>query len=217
MHMSRSKTGSAVIENDHIEYWSFVNFKVLSSNYVDHWMRDHNPLFSFIDSQIMNVLKPRPRYYDDANRRFQNAIIQSLYYHPFFSAVWAGFAYLEGLCRRTCGDYVDVDGTVKRAFRVCGQQYRTARGNRRAKKGKKGRVRISNLHHLLELTRRQVSKGTRKILFRFFRDYTPFDISCWRNDSLHGSEGRSTTIIVLYCLISVLLLDFVCESEGIVA
>lgn len=109
---------------------------------------------------------------------------------------------------------MESDGKVKKAFKVDGQQYRTEGGNKKAKKGKKGRKSISNLNHLLLLTRRVVSPDTNIVLSAFFRVHSPSQIFNWRNDSLHGSEDRSTTIIVLYCLISILLLDFLAQSSG---
>jgi hypothetical protein len=211
-HMSRNVGLSAIIENDHREYWALVHSRFLASGRADYWIRDHNPLISLIDTRVMRFCyrgnKSGPQFEDAINNRFQNTLLQQLGSHRSYSpSVWSGFAYLEGLCRRICREQVTTDGTVKKPFRVSGSQYRSEAGRRRAKGKNKGSATISNLHHTLELTRRHISDHTRHALTRFFRDYPASQIFGWRNDSLHGSEDRETTIIVLYCLISILLLD----------
>jgi hypothetical protein len=213
MHMSRNPGMNAIIENDHLEYWAYVALRTSTRRSQDGWIERHNPVFSLFDSLIMNELQPQ--YADSVNRRYQNRFLQEQFFHAFFPAVWSGFAYLEGVCRRLCHDYVDVDGQIKKSFKVCRIQYRSPRGNRAAKRsrgkqgrpGKQGQLRINNLSHILLLTRRRVKPRTRRILTKFFRDYSPEQIFQWRNDCLHGAEDSSTTVIVLYCLIAVLLLD----------
>jgi hypothetical protein len=212
MHMSRNQGLNLILINDYTEYWSLVDYAVRSSRQADYWIREHNPLFSFMDRELINLLQRQgnsPLQINDAvNKRYQNLLLQQLYHHhDFFPSVWAGFAYLEGLCRRICNDYVNTDGTVKKAFRVDGKQYRSERGRKRARGKYKGTSKISNLHRILELTRRCVSQDTRRVLAKFLQDYSAAEIFEWRNDSLHGSENRTTTIVVLYCLISILLLD----------
>lgn len=227
MHMSRNKDLNAVIENDHVEYWSLVNSQVLYGRHVDPWIREHNPWLVRIDSLLVNTWQKERgsplQTLDAVNQRHFNGLLLRRYhypvYHTVFPAVWSGFAYLEGLCRRICSSYVATDGKVKKAFKVAGKQYRSAAGKRswsavKRRTGKKsgtqiGDTSISNLRHMLELTRRHVSKDTQTVLTKFFRNYSTTEIFQWRNDSLHGSEDRQTTIIVLYCLISILLLDII--------
>jgi hypothetical protein len=198
IHMSRNEGLNAIIENYHMEYWALVNSIILDSKDIKRWIKRHNPLFSVIGTNLLNQLKPQ--YKDQNNKRFQNSLFNKLYYHDFFPAVWAGFAYLEGLCRRICNEFVDTSGTVKKEFIVCGKKY-----------GIGGR--ISNLYHILSLTHNKIREDTRKILDKFFIDYNPKQIFAWRNDSLHGTEDKSTALIVLYCLISILLLDLIEFSE----
>lgn len=91
MHMSRNENLNAIIENDHIEYWSLVNASILQANNVNHWIKKHIPLFSFIDSHLISELKPQ--YNDSENKFFQNLLLKKLSYHDFFPAVWTGFAF----------------------------------------------------------------------------------------------------------------------------
>lgn len=193
MHMSRNERLNAIIENDHVEYWSLVNSKIASNNNVESWINRHNPLFSYIVVDVVNHLELQ--YKDVNNKKFQNLILNKSP-HDFFPAVWAGFAYLEGLCRRICNEYVEKGGKVKKEFKVCGEKYGV-------------NDRVSNLKHILICSFEKIEEGTKNILYRFFDDYTAQKIYNWRNDSLHGAEDRSTTIIVLYCLISILLLDLI--------
>lgn len=212
MHMSRNSHLNAIIENDHLEFFSLVNVVVILSKKIDGWIINHNPLFSYIDSQLVNELKPQ--YTDNGNKLFQNALLMNLHYHQIFPAVWTGFAYLEGICRRICRYYINVDGTVLKPFKIKRVQYRSTRGNKKASKGHKGKIKINNLGHILELSRRQVSSQTRQLLSKFFQDYPSDQIFDWRNDSLHGSEDRSTTVIVLYSLIAIFLLDLLNTSRS---
>jgi hypothetical protein len=204
-HMSRNPGLNAVIENDHFEYWAFVNVLTRNST-ADHWIKEHNPSFVLIGSDIISQL--RPQYNDRLNAINRNELLSIMHYQPMFPAVWAGFAYLEGVCRRICREYIDDDGGIKKAFRANGRQYRTVLGNRRAPRGSKGKTKISSLEDILVLTRRQVSPTTKTILKKFFKDYSEGAIYSWRNDCLHGLEDRTTVLIVQYCLIAILVLEY---------
>ncbi len=203
-HMSRNPGLNAIIENDHREYWSFVN-KVAQDSTIDFWIRTHHPLRVVINSDLVMQLKPK--YQDQGNRQWQNTLMDSFYGYMLFPAVWSGFSYLEGICRRICHDFIDEEGEIKKAFRVNGRQYRSARGNRYVTGRRKGYTKISSLCDLLVLTRRKVSPHTRHVLASFFRDYSASDIYSWRNACLHGIEDESSVFIVIYSLISILLLD----------
>jgi hypothetical protein len=210
MKMCFNRNMNSIIENDHIEYWSHVSNLARNNNQVDRWLRTHNPIFSFIDSQLVNEL--RPQYNDNVNKRSQNTLLTEVSYHDFFPSVWSGFAFLEGVCRRLCHVYLTSDGEVKKAFKVKGVQYRSRAGNLKCTRRNKGSPRISNLGHALELTRRNVDSDTRTILTNFLNLHSASEIFDWRNTCLHGSEDKSTVVIVLYCLISLLVLDAIKNS-----
>jgi hypothetical protein len=209
--MSRNRQLNAIIENDHFEYWAFVYSVLQSSRGPDWWAAQHHPLKNYLAASVVDRL--RPQYEDPENKRFQNAVLAS-YGNSTSAPVWAGFAYLEGLGRRICARYVTESGEVRRAFCVKGNQYRSPRGHAQARGKAKGRKQISSLRDLLELTRRQVGKGCRKQLRRVFGYYSTDEIYSWRNSVLHGAEDRSTTVIVLYSVISMLLLDMVERSRS---
>ncbi|MDB5179351.1 MAG: hypothetical protein JWN01_1294 [Patescibacteria group bacterium] len=203
-HVAKNPGMNAIIENDHFEFWAFIN-QLIRTRRSDFWVKEHNPFFILINADI--ATRSQPRYNDQESCQHRNDLLSSLSYHPFFPAVWAGFAYLEGLCRRLCGEYVATDGKIKKAFRVNGQQYRTQVGHRRASGKYKGKTSISSLKDMLTLTRRVVSRDGQRILTKFFKDYSASTLFNWRNECLHGSEDRITVIIAQYCLISMLLLE----------
>ncbi len=210
LQMSFNPSLNAIIENDHVEYWSFVNTLAHRNNRIDNWIRVHHPLISFVDCNLLNQMQLK--YTDQENRACQNALLSELRYRKHFASVWAGFAYLEGLSRRICMSYLHSDGTVTKAFKVAKKQYRSHRGNARSK-SRKGSSQISNLYHLLTLVRRIVSKETRNVLSQVFSLHTPKEVFQWRNDCLHGSEDGTSVVIVLYSLISILLLEVLRQSE----
>lgn len=204
-HMSRNSELNAVIENDHYEYWALIALLTRES-YADNWIRENNPIVSIIDSNILSVLNLQFSNSEMAYGRRE--LLSSISHRSISPAVWAGFAYAEGICRRINSNYIREDGTVRRAFRVNGNQYRTSRGCKMARRGSKGRHKISSLADLLTLTRRIVSHEARSILRKFFNDYSEIQLYSWRNDCLHGIADQRTVIIVLYCLISILLLEY---------
>lgn len=206
-HMSKNPGMNAVIENDHFEYWAHVS--VVSSGMLnDHWIKNHHPLLSYIYNDLStqgNLL-----YSDNRNAAARNLLISSSPNIPLiFPAVWSGYAYLEGICKRICFQYVDVEGNVIKPFRVNNTQYRTKSGNAHVvkRKGKKAKTRCSSIKDLIVLARRHVAPSTKNVLTNFFKDYNVKDIANWRNSALHGSEDQQTTFIVLYCLISILIID----------
>jgi len=210
VHMSRNPGLNAVIENDHFEYWAFVDLLTRNSA-ADYWVKEHNPFYILLDIDFISRLRrehPESSYTDLVNFRNRNVLLANLSRHPLFPAVWTGFAYLEGVCRRICHSYIGEDGEIKRAFKVNGRQYRTPLGRQRASGRNKGDTRISSLRDILTLTRRLVGSSTRSVLKKFFTDYSAKSIYSWRNGSLHGLEDGTTVIIVQYCLICILLLDY---------
>ncbi len=215
MHMNYNKGMNAIVRNEHLELWSRVDSLLhnVKGRGINSWIVMHNPLGTYIKLGFLRYLHSGlpdyvPERYNSPNCYYQNSVLRNQMGGEF-PAVWTGFAYLEGLCRRICKKYVAEDGTVIKAFKVEGKQYRSERGRRRVRGKQKGIPRINNLHHLLELTRREVSVPTRIMLKKFFKLHSTKEIFEWRNACLHGEEDRSTTVIVVYSLISILLLDVV--------
>ena len=218
--MSHNQGMNVIMLNEHIELWSRIDSLLYSARAtVNYWIFEHNPLATYVKLDFLQhlFLLPEciPEGYSSDNSTYQDEVLEKRIGLSSFPAVWTGFAYLEGLCRRICKKYVAEDGTVIKAFKVKGDQYRSKKGNKRAKRGRGGKLKISNLNHLLELTRREVSAPTRGVLKKFFRLHSTKEIFGWRNACLHGEEDKQSTVIVLYSLISILLLDVVQKAPHI--
>ena len=131
MEMCYNENMNAIIENDHDEYWCHVSNLTRNKYEVDHWIKNHNPIFSYIDIKLVNELKCKYsfKYTDNINKMAQNDLLKDLINHDFFPSVWSGFAYLEGICRRLCSDYVTQDGDIKKDFEINVELYKSSEGN----------------------------------------------------------------------------------------
>ncbi len=189
---ARHHGGLALLGDDLADYWSFVALLSRESKALDSWIKENNPVPTYLLLFESVVRGPA----DLPNWR---GLLLTRHARPLSSAVAAAFAYLEGLCRRSCSTHVDAAGNVLRQFSV-------PRPTANSKLYSVG-SRVNNLGDVLWLTAELSAPDTRTVLNSIFAEVAREKFFDWRNGSLHGSTEEWAATNAVFCTLSVLVLE----------
>jgi hypothetical protein len=183
----------AILPPELEEFLAFISLLLNESPNADHWIKANNPVAAYVrlSSRAKRHATEPPHTWAQMYLRDSSM--------PLSNALWAGFAYLEGVCRRICSSHVGVDGMVHKAFSTPGKQHPVGKH-------------LTNLGHLLELTHTLVGANTQKALASVFTVAPTATLFDWRCSSLHGEKEIWSATVVVFCLISIAVLESVDQS-----
>ncbi|MCA8864779.1 MULTISPECIES: hypothetical protein [unclassified Halomonas] len=209
---------NTVVDQDHYGLWSWSAEVVLSREigYFENEERDLRKLFeTVIRSALTHCRKPTATEEEWRQQvEIENQISHNARYFIQESSTamaYLCFPLLEGIAKKTCSNYLDLDGQVISAFSVPSRNggTRTYDPNSSRWSDKK----CSSLRDLLWLVFNTVADQQLKNSISEFREHIsnldssedPFDVIYrWRNESLHGTTSFQTiggTLLNLVLLI----------------
>lgn len=206
------------IDQDHFGLWSWCAEVLLSREsrfFSDQEMELRKLFETCVRSSLANCRKPASNQ-EEWER--QVAIDQQIPHHARYfiqeaslSLAYLGFPLLEAICKKTCHEYVSINGRVVSDFQV--PNYKPDE----LKNYSKGRT-CSSLRDLLFLLYRDVASKELCDEIDEFRDHIqgldpskdPFGVIYdWRNQSLHGTTNFQTiggtllNLSIIICLFGI--------------
>ncbi|MFP7278104.1 hypothetical protein SFC11_02020 [Exiguobacterium indicum] len=208
------KNRNTIISDDHIHYWAWVGQVLLNSEsgYFDSGEGEISDLLSTcIRSALARTTNPKLSY--EENREVRNKLefnSQELISKNNLILVQLSFPLLEAILRKSCKEYVDYLGSVKKRFKV-------GSNVRKYSYKETGNRKVSSIAVLLHLYYEKIATPEiRKKLdlikthLKDLEKENPKDafeiIYEWRNSSLHGNENIPTiggTILSIVLIIAV--------------
>lgn len=207
------KNRNTIISNDHIHYWAWVAQVLFNKDgYFDSTEREISDLFSTcIRSALARTNNPMLSF--EQNREVRNNLefnSQELISKNNLILAQLSFPLLEAILRKSCKEYVNYLGKVKKDFEI-------EKNGRKVSYKKKENRKVSSIAVLLHLYYEKVATSEIRKKLDLIRTHLndlekenpkeAFEIIYqWRNSSLHGNTSLPTiggTILSIVLIIAV--------------
>lgn len=192
---------NTIISEDHQLFWAWIGEVVNDINYFDSSNeREIKELFSVcirstlagIEKPICSIEESRKRFEYKRNHPIEHNL-KEVYIHKDLILSYLAFPLLDGVLKKYCSNYVQLDGKVINDFKVI-------RENGYQKKYEVGDL-ISSIEDLLLLVIQKVGEkelvNDLKSILQHISELENSNNPCkiiytWRNSSLHGQTNYST-------------------------
>lgn len=207
------KNRNTIISNDHIHYWAWIG-QVLLNSEAEYFDSNEREISDLLSTCIRSALArtANPKLSDEENREVRNKLefnSQELISKNNLILVQLSFPLLEAILRKSCKEYVDYLGNVKKDFEI-------ESNNRKYSYKAKGKRKVSSIAVLLHLYYEKIATSEIQNKLDLIRTHlnglekeNPKDafeiIYQWRNSSLHGNTSLPTiggTILSIVLIIA---------------